>query len=108
MEGNHCLELGCGIGRVTKHVLCHYFERIDINDLLEEYTDQTRAAFEDEPEKIDRAFTCSIGQIQLDSFPKYDLIWAQCRFPLPSTRRSERDDLLVCSQGCWAISMRTI
>ena len=79
MGRTHCLELGCGIGRVTKHLLSRYFDHIDVNDLLEDYTKQTRSLFEDDPTKIDRAFSCSIGELQLDSFPRYDLIWAQCK-----------------------------
>jgi hypothetical protein len=63
---------------VTKHLLARYFDHIDINDLLEEYTDHTRALFEDDEGKIDRAFSCSIGDLQLDNSPRYDLIWAQC------------------------------
>lgn len=78
ISSSHCLELGCGIGRVTKHLLSRYFDRIDINDLLEDYCQQTRTLFEDDSDKIDRAFPCSIRDIQLDHFPKYDLIWAQC------------------------------
>jgi protein N-terminal methyltransferase len=80
LGSSYCLELGCGIGRVTKNLLSRFFDRIDINDLLEEYCQQTRALFEDEEDKIDRAFACSIGELQLDHFPKYDLIWAQCKF----------------------------
>lgn len=78
LERDHCLELGCGIGRVTKHLLCHYFDRIDLNDLLEEYLQQSRSLFADDPTKIDQTFPCSIGDLHLNPNPKYDLIWAQC------------------------------
>jgi hypothetical protein len=59
--------------------LSRYFDHIDINDLLDDYCQQTRALFEGDEEKIDRAFPCSIGELQLENFPKYDLIWAQCK-----------------------------
>lgn len=74
-----CLELGCGIGRVSKHLLSNYFDRLDINDLLDDYITQTKSLFEDEPEKIDRTFVCSIADIEFDFSQRYDLIWAQCR-----------------------------
>ena len=66
---------------MTKHLLSRYFDQIDINDLLEEYTDQTRSLFTDDGDekKIDRAFVCSIGDLQFDNAPRYDLIWAQCK-----------------------------
>ena len=81
MGSSYCLELGCGIGRVTKSLLSRYFDHIDINDLLEEYCQQTRALFEenDEKDKIGEAFVGSIGDLQLENFPKYDVIWAQCK-----------------------------
>ncbi|CAF1269839.1 unnamed protein product [Adineta ricciae] len=79
LGSSYCLELGCGIGRVTKSLLSRYFDHIDINDLLEEYCQQTRALFEenDEKDKIGQAFVGSIGNLQLENFPKYDVIWAQ-------------------------------
>ncbi|CAF0874343.1 unnamed protein product [Rotaria sordida] len=77
LGSSHCLELGCGIGRVTKNLLSNYFEHIDINDLLEEYCQQTRTLFENDENKIDQSFVCSIGDLELNKFPKYDLIWAQ-------------------------------
>ncbi|CAF3631159.1 unnamed protein product, partial [Rotaria sp. Silwood2] len=77
LRSYYCLELGCGIGRVTKHLLSRYFDHIDINDLLEEYCEQTRTLFENDDNRIDRSFVCSIGELELDHFPKYDLIWAQ-------------------------------
>lgn len=61
-------------------MLSRYFDHIDINDLLQDYCEQTRELFEDDPDKIDRLFVGSIGEIQLDSHPRYDLIWAQCKF----------------------------
>ena len=64
---------------MTQHLLSRYFDHIDINDLLEDYCQQTRSLFEDEPEKVDKAFPCSIGQLDLPLSPKYDLIWAQCK-----------------------------
>lgn len=65
---------------MTKNLLSHYFDHIDINDLLEEYCQQTRALFENEEKQIDRSYVCSIGELQLDNIPRYDLIWAQCIF----------------------------
>ncbi|UJR29401.1 hypothetical protein I4U23_010613 [Adineta vaga] len=79
LETSYCLELGCGIGRVTKSLLSRYFDHIDINDLLDDYCQQTRTLFDEngENDKIGKAFVGSIGDLQLENFPKYDMIWAQ-------------------------------
>ncbi|CAF0759790.1 unnamed protein product [Didymodactylos carnosus] len=80
-EITHCfhsgVQLGCGIGRVTKHLLVKYFNRIDINDLLPEYIEQTKLNLgEDLVDKVDKTYCCSIADLIVDK-SRYDVIWTQ-------------------------------
>ncbi|CAG9530300.1 unnamed protein product [Cercopithifilaria johnstoni] len=70
------VDCGCGIGRVTKHLLLPLFESVDMVDVTESFIHESANYIGRENSRIGNKFVCSLQQFQ-PSFCHYDLIWIQ-------------------------------
>jgi protein N-terminal methyltransferase len=69
------IDCGCGIGRITKDLLCRYFSKIDLLDPCEKYIDMCKD-YVDQPEIVEHTFCKGLQQFKFEQ-GKYDVIWVQ-------------------------------
>ncbi|EKE40360.1 hypothetical protein ENUP19_0240G0010 [Entamoeba nuttalli] len=69
-----CLDLGGGVGRVTKDVLSRYYKHIDVADQCLVHVNKAKELKETLPSFND-AFVCDMQNLQLNK--QYDCIWIQ-------------------------------
>ncbi|EFO22942.2 hypothetical protein LOAG_05539 [Loa loa] len=70
------VDCGCGIGRVTKHLLLPLFESVDMVDVTESFIQESANYIGKENSRIGNKFVCSLQQFEPLSC-HYDLIWIQ-------------------------------
>ncbi|VDN07858.1 unnamed protein product [Thelazia callipaeda] len=70
------VDCGCGIGRVTKHLLLPLFQSVDMVDVTENFIQESAKYIGKESDHIGRKLVCSLQQFEPPSF-NYDLIWIQ-------------------------------
>ncbi|RWS00958.1 N-terminal Xaa-Pro-Lys N-methyltransferase 1-like protein [Dinothrombium tinctorium] len=78
-ENKLCLDCGAGIGRVTKHLLLNFFEKVHLLEQNTAFleTAKTYIGQETFAQRVDKVYACSIHRFEPDSSIKYDLIWCQ-------------------------------
>ena len=67
--------MGAGIGRVSKDLLLHYFEKVSLLECTESFIEKAR---ENIPtERIDKVFPFTMQEFKAaeEDYGKYDLIW---------------------------------
>ena len=69
-----CLDLGGGVGRVTKNVLSKYYKHIDVCDQCESHVNKANE-MKGKVKQFNNAFVCNMQQLKLEK--KYDCIWIQ-------------------------------
>ncbi|VIO88147.1 Hypothetical 26.1 kDa protein in POP4-SHM1 intergenic region, putative [Brugia malayi] len=70
------VDCGCGIGRVTKHLLLPLFESVDMVDVTESFIQESANYIGKENSRIGNKLVCSLQQFEPLSC-HYDLIWIQ-------------------------------
>ncbi|KAL3989363.1 AdoMet dependent proline di-methyltransferase family protein [Acanthocheilonema viteae] len=70
------IDCGCGIGRVTKHLLLPLFESVDMVDVTENFIQESANYIGKENSRIGNKLICSLQQFEPSSC-HYDLIWIQ-------------------------------
>ncbi|KAI6205207.1 Methyltransferase [Aphelenchoides besseyi] len=73
---NRALDCGCGIGRITKHLLLPLFKTVDMCDLTEKFIQESREYIGDEGARVENKFIEGLQTFApIQGF--YDLIWIQ-------------------------------
>ncbi|KAI6173633.1 RING-type domain-containing protein [Aphelenchoides besseyi] len=73
---NRALDCGCGIGRITKHLLLPLFKTVDMCDLTEKFIQESREYIGDEGSRVENKFIEGLQTFApIQGF--YDLIWIQ-------------------------------
>lgn len=72
---NCALDCGCGIGRVSKHVLVNYFKEIDLFEQNEKFVEKCKEELSSFP-NVNSIQQCSLQFFDFKN-KKYDLIWIQ-------------------------------
>ncbi|XP_077132333.1 N-terminal Xaa-Pro-Lys N-methyltransferase 2 [Ranitomeya variabilis] len=70
------LDCGSGIGRVSKHVLLHFFNNIELVDMTEPFLEEAQNYLEDEADHVETLY-CYCLQDFTPTVGKYDVIWMQ-------------------------------
>jgi len=75
--GHHrALDCGAGIGRVTKHLLLHYFDMVDMVEQSKAFLDESMNYIEETGEKIERRILAALQDFTPEQY-HYDVIWCQ-------------------------------
>uniref|UniRef100_A0A8R1TQX6 Alpha N-terminal protein methyltransferase 1 n=1 Tax=Onchocerca volvulus TaxID=6282 RepID=A0A8R1TQX6_ONCVO len=75
-KSERAVDCGCGIGRVTKHLLLPLFDLVDMVDVTESFIQESTNYIGEENSRIGNKFVCSLQQFEPSSC-HYDLIWIQ-------------------------------
>uniref|UniRef100_A0A915PHA3 Alpha N-terminal protein methyltransferase 1 n=1 Tax=Setaria digitata TaxID=48799 RepID=A0A915PHA3_9BILA len=70
------VDCGCGIGRVTKHLLLPLFDSVDMVDVTESFIQESTNYIGSENSRVGCKLICSLEQFEPPSC-YYDLIWIQ-------------------------------
>ncbi|KAM4022317.1 N-terminal Xaa-Pro-Lys N-methyltransferase 2 [Anomaloglossus baeobatrachus] len=70
------LDCGSGIGRVSKHVLLHFVNNIELVDMTEPFLEEAQNYLEDEADHVETLY-CYCLQDFIPTARKYDVIWMQ-------------------------------
>ncbi|MCP9257285.1 N-terminal Xaa-Pro-Lys N-methyltransferase 1 [Dirofilaria immitis] len=70
------IDCGCGIGRVTKHLLLPLFDSVDMIDVTESFIQESTNYIGKENIRIGSKMVCSLQQFEPSSC-HYDVIWIQ-------------------------------
>lgn len=73
------LDCGSGIGRVTKHVLLKFFQKVDLLEQNKAFLDKSKEYIGEEVfnKRIDNLFCAGLQDFHPKDGVKYDLIWCQ-------------------------------
>jgi len=67
-----CTDVGAGVGRVTKHLLCPLFKEVDMLDQSAKFINSSYLGYE--ANVVDK-YICPMQEFKFSK--KYDLIWIQ-------------------------------
>lgn len=72
-----CLDVGAGIGRVSKDLLLHFFDKVSLLECTESFIEKAREAIP--ADKIESVFPNTMQEFQArpEDYGKYDLVWIQ-------------------------------
>ncbi|KAL8177386.1 UNVERIFIED_CONTAM: Alpha N-terminal protein methyltransferase 1B [Gekko kuhli] len=70
------LDCGSGIGRVSKHVLLPFFERVELVDMMENFLAEAQNYLRGYKRKVDMYYCCGLQDFT-PAPGKYDVIWIQ-------------------------------
>ncbi|XP_076352072.1 N-terminal methyltransferase [Tachypleus tridentatus] len=70
------LDCGAGIGRVTKHLLLRYFDKVDIVEQNQNFIDQARKYIGEPADRVENFYCCGLQDFT-PVVRKYDVIWCQ-------------------------------
>lgn len=75
----HALDCGAGIGRVTKHLLSHIFDKVDMLEQNPAFLEESQSYLGDQRSKVDQLLSFGLQDF-LPEKQKYDVIWVQWVF----------------------------
>lgn len=71
------LDVGAGIGRISKNLLIRYFDKVDLLEQSPIFIEEARHSLK-ESKKLDKCFNVGVQHFQIDDpHIKYDVIWIQ-------------------------------
>lgn len=71
------LDVGAGIGRVSKDLLLHFFSKVSILECTEAFIEKAKESIPAESIEKIFPFTMQEFRAQEEDYGKYDLIWIQ-------------------------------
>ncbi len=77
MSTNRAIDCGCGIGRITKHLLLPVFDKVDMVDVTESFIDKSTTYIGDRiGAKVGEKYVIGLQDFEPQS-KHYDIIWIQ-------------------------------
>ncbi|VDK42451.1 unnamed protein product [Anisakis simplex] len=76
MNYERAIDCGCGIGRITKHLLLPIFKTVDMVDVTENFIAESSKYIGADDKRVGQKFVCGLQDFEpLEHY--YDLIWVQ-------------------------------